>query len=444
MRRWSRGMMNVLVLMLVPVVVNAAEYYVAKTGNNSGDGSVGDPWLTLNYASSQLAAGDILYIKAGTYNENLDNVIPSGTSWANATTIAAYQNDVVTVAGIPASFRTIYISNRQYIIIRGLIVEGTDGIPSQGGGGECIKSENSDHIRVSDCELRNARNQGFLISKGSFFELLNLTIHNNGIGATSNQVHGIYFSGTANSIVDGCRVYDNHAFGIHLWHNTQSNNNNIIRNNTTYGNGASGIIVGGGVDNLVYNNVAYQNGFRFNGSGVTVGFGASPDRNQLYNNTTYDNVKNGIDIVSGTGTVVKNNIAFNNNTSPQINDAGSGTIISNNLTTDPVFVNATTNDFHLQSNSPAIGKGVPLTAVTTDFDGKPRDPSAPDIGAFEFGASTTPPPEPPSLARSENMTGHSNNFDPTNPQTTCGIVAHRRKTAAAGRVVLISRLLGGV
>lgn len=37
-------------------------YYVTDTGNNSNDGSIGNPWLTIDYAISQVSNGDIIVI----------------------------------------------------------------------------------------------------------------------------------------------------------------------------------------------------------------------------------------------------------------------------------------------------------------------------------------------------------------------------------------------
>ena len=47
---------------------------------------------------------------------------------------------------------------------------------------------------------------------------------------------------------------------------------------------------------------------------------------------------------------------------------------------NPRFVSAT--DYHLQSGSPAIGTGIPLGGLTTDFDAA-RRPNPPAIGAYE-------------------------------------------------------------
>jgi hypothetical protein len=43
-------------------------YFVATNGNNStGDGSIGNPWATINYAITQGTTSDILYVRGGTY-----------------------------------------------------------------------------------------------------------------------------------------------------------------------------------------------------------------------------------------------------------------------------------------------------------------------------------------------------------------------------------------
>jgi len=54
------------------------------------------------------------------------------------------------------------------------------------------------------------------------------------------------------------------------------------------------------------------------------------------------------------------------------------------LIANPKFVNKGADDFHLQSDSPAIDKGIPLKDVPQDFAGKPRPQGkAPDLGAYE-------------------------------------------------------------
>jgi hypothetical protein len=55
---------------------------------------------------------------------------------------------------------------------------------------------------------------------------------------------------------------------------------------------------------------------------------------------------------------------------------------SNSVTGTPLFVSTASDNFHLQTNSPAINKGTNV-GIATDRDGKARV-GAPDIGAYEY------------------------------------------------------------
>ena len=69
----------------------------------------------------------------------------------------------------------------------------------------------------------------------------------------------------------------------------------------------------------------------------------------------------------------------------------SGCAVGMQMGGDPNFVNAVSApfDFHLQTNSPAIGAGIRLPAVSADFDGDDRSRiPAVAIGAYEY---ETPP-----------------------------------------------------
>ena len=103
---------------------------------------------------------------------------------------------------------------------------------------------------------------------------------------------------------------------------------------------------------------------------------------EVYNNTTFD-CRAGIAEAAeefNANITIKNNLI---NTEVRTGVAE----LTNNLigeTTDNYFVNASAMDFRLTPlATKAIGKGLPLTAVTEDFAGNPRA-AAPSIGAFEF------------------------------------------------------------
>lgn len=55
-------------------------YYVKTGGSNASNGlTEGTAWETLNYASAQLIAGDILYVQKGTYTDDQFELLASGT-----------------------------------------------------------------------------------------------------------------------------------------------------------------------------------------------------------------------------------------------------------------------------------------------------------------------------------------------------------------------------
>lgn len=51
---------------------------------------------------------------------------------------------------------------------------------------------------------------------------------------------------------------------------------------------------------------------------------------------------------------------------------------------DPKFVDPENSDFTLQSDSPAINAGTPVSWILTDYYGNPRDSNTPTLGAIEY------------------------------------------------------------
>src|SRR5262245_9242027 len=134
----------------------------------------------------------------------------------------------------------------------------------------------------------------------------------------------------------------------------------------------------------IYNNIVYKNSISGGTSGgIRVSNGAAGTK--VWNNTVYGNKGWGINVqtTATVDTVVQNNIVFAN-TSGQIANGGTRTILNTNLTSDPLFVNATAGDFNLQLSSPAIDKGVILSLVNVDIRNYARPKGlGQDIGAYE-------------------------------------------------------------
>lgn len=47
-----------------------AIYYLSPSGNDANPGTIGSPWLTIEYAASNLLSGDTLYLRGGTYRSS--------------------------------------------------------------------------------------------------------------------------------------------------------------------------------------------------------------------------------------------------------------------------------------------------------------------------------------------------------------------------------------
>jgi hypothetical protein len=65
-------------------------------------------------------------------------------------------------------------------------------------------------------------------------------------------------------------------------------------------------------------------------------------------------------------------------------DAKGNISVPANTKPEELFVDPAHGDFRLRPENPAIGAGAPIPEVTTDFNGNPRDPRHPTLGAFEF------------------------------------------------------------
>ena len=61
-------LIGIVLLVLMPVIVNAATYYVATDGDDSNPGTEAEPFQTVQQGISSAGSGDMIYIKSGTYD----------------------------------------------------------------------------------------------------------------------------------------------------------------------------------------------------------------------------------------------------------------------------------------------------------------------------------------------------------------------------------------
>jgi parallel beta-helix repeat protein len=226
----------------------AATYYVATDGRDSNPGTEERPFQTLSRGVRDLSPGDTLYVKDGTYTTWGIYDAPSGTSWGNPVTIAAYPGHS------PVIVPNLYLARSRYMVIDGFVIGGIEITWGYGGI--------ADHIRIQNSEIAYAPSNGIFVTEGSDGnEFINLQVHDNG---TSDFDHGIYIR-SSNNLVENCSIYDNTGWGVHLYSGSGAGvNNNIIRGNNIYDNGRSGtrgagILVSSGSGNQIYDNVIWGN-----------------------------------------------------------------------------------------------------------------------------------------------------------------------------------------
>jgi hypothetical protein len=80
----------------------AATYWLGPSGDNGNAGTYASPWATIGYAASQMAPGDTLGLKDGTYTSAF-TMLPVGNaaSWCNVT--AETEGSVVVTGGLSAT-----------------------------------------------------------------------------------------------------------------------------------------------------------------------------------------------------------------------------------------------------------------------------------------------------------------------------------------------------
>ena len=277
---------------------------------------------------------------AGSANtiDSEQGVVPSGTSWATAITIAGYPSEAAIIrppqSGNGFGIR-LTTSAPHYLIFQDLVIDMVEqaGQPETAPSGMYL-SGGANHNRFLRLEIKNNVNFGLVFSPNNgnspFNEVLDCNIHDNGrAGSAATVGHGLYVS-TSDNLFEGNDVHDNQGYGMHLFDNAGPMyvTRNTVRKNRIHDNGRNsrtvyGIVVAWGDANLIDGNLVYGNP-----GGIQVY--PSSSHTDVRNNTVYGNSPlEGIAILQyAQDTVVSNNVVYGNGT--DILDLGTRTTVSNN------------------------------------------------------------------------------------------------------------------
>ena len=394
-------LIGLVLSVFLPGSAGAATWYVAKTGSDGNACSAalnpGTPKLTINSAlscagfSAGAAAGHVVQVASGSYSETISNW-PSGTAGNPFTLKSTTQYGAIIRPGT-VSTQILYLGSSN-VTVDGFVIDGTNV-----DANNVWINSGTTGVTVQNCEIKNVRT-GDGTGTGSFQAIYSIgatnatirndLIHDVGTSYSNHASHGIYWS-SSNSTIEGNTIYKISGWGMQLYtEHPGTLDNNKIRGNKIYdygrGGSAGGIYISGGTNNAAYNNIIYEPVFNSLAYGLII----NDTGNNVLNNTIYNNAV-GIH-VGGTGTVVKNNILWQNGFSY----AGSGYVVDHNLTNiDPRFVNLASFDFHLQPTSPAIDAGTAISQVTADLSGVARPAGGGyDLGAYEYSSGAVPPAPP--------------------------------------------------
>ncbi|RKY60063.1 MAG: hypothetical protein DRP95_04530, partial [Candidatus Latescibacterota bacterium] len=327
----------------------------ASNTSDIEDGTPAHPYNTITEGvNAVIGGGDTIRVAEGVYNEEV--VVPSAKS-GNAEgfiTILPKEGALVVLDG-EGALSTGFTVEADYVKIKGFIVQNylSDGI--------CLTGCKSDII--SGNVVRNNGGNGIKLRNVDDITIEGNICHHNKLAGIGNE----FDQSTINSLFKNNLCYKNGRYGIYMAKSESGARNQLI-NNTVYGNTNTGIRLSHGASPLIENCIIANN----------TGFGISEDwvgeNPTLKYNCIFGNTLGQYKLYSSEG-----NLSILN-TSDEINTASTaswlGTPNVGNIVQDPMFVDASHIDYHLQAGSPCVDAGDP-NSIFNDADG-----SVNDMGAY--------------------------------------------------------------
>ena len=181
----------------------ATTYYVSTTGNDSGTGTVDNPWKTIQKAMNTVRAGDSVYVRGGTYNEKI-TVNTSGNATDGYITLQNYPGETPVLDGsnltISSGYSSmLWIADKSYIKIIGLEIRNYKTTVKNNLIMGVYVTGASHDVEIRNCKIHDIQNNSPISKRGTM---------------GTRDAHGIAVYGTdpstpiSNLIVDNCEIYD--------------------------------------------------------------------------------------------------------------------------------------------------------------------------------------------------------------------------------------------
>lgn len=201
-----------MLLLLVNTNLKATVYYVATTGTDANNGtSISTPFLTISKAASKVVAGDVIYVRGGTYNITTKIALSKSGTATNRISLIAYPGD--SRPKIDGSAMAAVSGNR------GIELSGTywyiKGIDVYKAGDNGMHISGAYNI-VEQCNFYENRDTGCQLANGAAFnQIINCDSYYNRDSTSPANKDGNADGfaakldvGTGNSF-KGCRAWQN-------------------------------------------------------------------------------------------------------------------------------------------------------------------------------------------------------------------------------------------
>ena len=309
--------------------LTAGSYYVSIKGNDrTGDGSLFNPWRTIQKAVSMVSAGDNVFIREGTYNEKVTIAKLAGSgSWI---TFQPYENEKVILdgTGVTGSYDgVIFIRDGcNFIRINGLEIKNAAYAGIMLLGGEITD------IRIDNCVIHKCQGAGIYAYSSQFdskiyvrrIEFDHNTVYDVHLGRLAQEA--ISFSGVIDFEIhhNNLARYGKEGIDVKDGSSKGSVHHNIIDTSSDFGGGQA--IYLDGYKRLSHDIDIYSNYITGNGgSGIILNaehpeLGGAIENINVYNNviclsqkTGYTNFRaiDSLDDCSWTNVKIYNNIFYN-------------------------------------------------------------------------------------------------------------------------------------
>jgi hypothetical protein len=349
-------------------------------------------------------------------NNTISNCTVNATTNSTATNFAG-----IVVSGTPVSATAVGSDADSNLIINNQVNGGYYGITMVGSSTALLKSNRIVNNTIKDFYfygIYTASNDSLVIENNAisrparstistFYGIYNTTdgqnlrINSNRISepatgntASTSAAYGIYFTGIdapagkENIVSNNAIYYFNNSGTQYGFYNSSSDSVWYYHNTISLDDANS--TATSTYDTRGFYQVTLATGIKFMNNIVTISRGGASDKHGLYFGTSttiissnYNNV-----YVSSTGGTI-NAVGYSGADRLTLNDWQ--TAISqdaNSYSLDPQYPNASQGDI-TPGNTALDNKATPV-GVLVDLAGNPRSPSAPDMGAIEFGSIVLP------------------------------------------------------